>query len=83
MSPLFLIVGILIKFSSDGPILFWQERIGLNKRRFLIVKFRTMVTNAEQMLAKLESQNEVSGQFSKLGKTANHTYREDPAANQH
>jgi exopolysaccharide biosynthesis polyprenyl glycosylphosphotransferase len=68
LSPLLLIVGILIKLSSDGPILFWQERIGLNKRRFLIVKFRTMVTDAEQMLAKLESQNEVSGPVFKIRK---------------
>ena len=68
--PLFAIVGLLIKLSSDGPILFRQERIGLNKRRFSIVKFRTMVTNAEQMLAKLESQNEVSGPVFKI--------REDP-----
>jgi exopolysaccharide biosynthesis polyprenyl glycosylphosphotransferase len=68
LSPLLLIVGILIKFSSDGPILFWQERIGLNKRRFLIVKFRTMVTDAEKMLAKLEGQNEVSGPVFKIRK---------------
>jgi exopolysaccharide biosynthesis polyprenyl glycosylphosphotransferase len=66
LSPLLLVVGILIKCTSDGPILFWQERIGLNKRRFLIVKFRTMVTNAEKMLARLESQNEVSGPVFKI-----------------
>jgi exopolysaccharide biosynthesis polyprenyl glycosylphosphotransferase len=66
--PLFVIVGLLIKYSSDGPILFWQERMGLNKRRFLIVKFRTMVTNAEKMLAELENQNEASGPVFKIRK---------------
>jgi exopolysaccharide biosynthesis polyprenyl glycosylphosphotransferase len=68
LAPLFVIAGLLIKFSSDGPILFWQERMGLNKRRFLIVKFRTMITNAEKMLAELEGQNEASGPVFKISK---------------
>ncbi len=66
--PLFAIVGLLIKLSSDGPIFFRQERIGLNKRRFSIVKFRTMVSNAEKMLAELADQNEVSGPVFKIRK---------------
>jgi exopolysaccharide biosynthesis polyprenyl glycosylphosphotransferase len=64
--PLFAIVALLIKLTSDGPILFWQERMGLNKRTFSIVKFRTMVTNAEKMLAELEDQNEASGPVFKI-----------------
>jgi exopolysaccharide biosynthesis polyprenyl glycosylphosphotransferase len=68
LAPVFVIGGLLIKFSSDGPILFWQERMGLNKRRFRIVKFRTMVINAERMLAELENQNEVSGPVFKIRK---------------
>jgi len=68
LSPLFVIAALLIKFSSDGPILFRQERLGLNKRRFPIFKFRTMVPHAEMLLAGLEKQNEVSGPVFKIKK---------------
>lgn len=43
-----LIISILIKLDSPGPVLFKQERIGKNKQPFRIYKFRTMHTNAEQ-----------------------------------
>ena len=66
--PVFVIITLLIKFSSNGPILFRQERMGLNKRKFPILKFRTMVPNAEKMLAELEEQNEVSGPVFKIKK---------------
>jgi len=68
LAPLFGVVALLIKFSSDGPVLFRQERIGLNKRRFQIFKFRTMVPNAEKMIAALEEQNESSGPVFKMRK---------------
>jgi exopolysaccharide biosynthesis polyprenyl glycosylphosphotransferase len=45
-SPLFLLLGILIKLDSRGPALFRQERIGLNGLRFRMFKFRTMYTEA-------------------------------------
>ena len=41
-SPLFIIIMVLIKFDSRGPILFKQKRIGRNKKQFNILKFRTM-----------------------------------------
>jgi exopolysaccharide biosynthesis polyprenyl glycosylphosphotransferase len=66
LSPLLLAVAALIKFTSAGPIFFSQERLGLNKRRFLIYKFRTMIPGAEQRLAELESLNEVSGPVFKI-----------------
>jgi len=66
MAPPFVIVALLIKFSSDGPILFRQERMGVNKRRFIIFKFRTMVPSAEKMLPELEKQNEASGPVFKI-----------------
>lgn len=65
-SPLFLLTVILIKRTSPGPVFFRQERLGINKRKFWIFKFRTMVPNAEQKLAELESQNEVSGPVFKI-----------------
>jgi exopolysaccharide biosynthesis polyprenyl glycosylphosphotransferase len=64
--PVLLCVAIAIKFSSAGPILFWQDRIGLNKRRFKICKFRTMVPDAERLMANLERQNEVAGPAFKM-----------------
>lgn len=48
LSPLFLLVSILIKLTSPGPVFFKQERIGKNFRPFLLYKFRTMVPDAAQ-----------------------------------
>lgn len=45
LSPVFLIIMILIKIDSEGPILFKQKRITANKREFFILKFRTMRTD--------------------------------------
>jgi exopolysaccharide biosynthesis polyprenyl glycosylphosphotransferase len=66
LSPLFLVVALLIKLTSDGPVFFLQERIGYNKRRFRIFKFRTMIPGAEEMMAHLETLNEVSGPVFKI-----------------
>jgi len=66
LAPLFLAVALLIKLSSEGPVFFTQERLGLNKRRFRIFKFRTMVTGAEQKQAELEHLNEVEGPVFKI-----------------
>src|SRR5699024_8924202 len=46
--PLFLIIGFAIKIDSKGPVFFKQERLGKNGKVFKIIKFRTMVDNAEQ-----------------------------------
>jgi len=48
LQPLFVITAIMIKVDSPGPILFRQERMGRNFRRFKIYKFRTMVVDAEK-----------------------------------
>ena len=50
LSPLMLMVATLIKLSSKGPVFFNQERCGLNGRRFMLYKFRTMQEGAEKML---------------------------------
>jgi exopolysaccharide biosynthesis polyprenyl glycosylphosphotransferase len=65
-SPIFLIVGIAIKASSPGPILFRQRRSGLNGRPFTMLKFRSMVTNAEQRKAELAALNEMDGPVFKV-----------------
>jgi exopolysaccharide biosynthesis polyprenyl glycosylphosphotransferase len=66
LAPALTAVAIAIKLTSPGPVLFLQERIGLNKRRFKIYKFRTMVPNAEGLMAGLESKNEVTGPVFKI-----------------
>jgi exopolysaccharide biosynthesis polyprenyl glycosylphosphotransferase len=66
LSPVLMIVAIAIKLASPGPVLFSQERIGLNKRRFKIFKFRTMVPDAEKLMAVLEMHNEVAGPVFKI-----------------
>ena len=66
LSPVLLGTAIAIKLTSFGPVLFRQERVGLNKRRFWIYKFRTMVANAEELMATLEAHNEASGPVFKI-----------------
>ncbi len=66
LSPLFLLVGILIKISSPGPVLFRQARYGLNGRIFTLFKFRTMVVDAEKMREDLKAANEMDGPVFKI-----------------
>ncbi len=65
-APVLIAAAITIKLTSAGPIFFLQERVGRNKRRFKIIKFRTMVPNAEQIMAALENRNEISGPVFKI-----------------
>jgi len=64
--PLMLAIAAAIKLTSPGPALFTQERYGLHKRRFLMYKFRTMVSGAEKLQEKLESHNEARGPVFKI-----------------
>lgn len=66
LSPLLLLIALIIKFSSPGPVFFIQERVGVHKRRFRMYKFRTMVSDAEQRQAELETLNEASGPVFKM-----------------
>jgi exopolysaccharide biosynthesis polyprenyl glycosylphosphotransferase len=66
--PVLPLVALLIKITSPGPVLFRQLRSGLNGAPFTIYKFRTMVTNAEQLKHELESMNEMRGPVFKVTK---------------
>jgi exopolysaccharide biosynthesis polyprenyl glycosylphosphotransferase len=64
--PVMLAAATVVKLTSPGPVIFAQERYGLNKRRFKMYKFRTMVVDAESLQARLESRNEVEGPVFKI-----------------
>lgn len=49
LSPVFLIIAILIRLDSKGPIIFGHTRVGLNGQKFKVYKFRTMVPNAKEV----------------------------------
>jgi lipopolysaccharide/colanic/teichoic acid biosynthesis glycosyltransferase len=65
-SPLMLAAGVAIKATSQGPILFTQQRCGLGGRRFTIYKFRTMRVGAEEMKSHLRAQSEQDGPAFKI-----------------
>jgi exopolysaccharide biosynthesis polyprenyl glycosylphosphotransferase len=57
-SPIYLLIALLIKLDSPGPIFYKQTRIGLHGKSFKVWKFRTMVTNADELQKQLEAHNE-------------------------
>lgn len=64
--PLFIVVAILIKSTTPGPVFFSQQRSGLSGRKFRLFKFRTMVVGAEEKLKDLLHKNEMNGPVFKL-----------------
>jgi exopolysaccharide biosynthesis polyprenyl glycosylphosphotransferase len=66
LAPVFLLVTALIRLTSKGPVFFRQTRIGYGKRPFEILKFRTMVVDAEKLMAQVEHLNETKGPTFKL-----------------
>jgi exopolysaccharide biosynthesis polyprenyl glycosylphosphotransferase len=66
LAPLFIAVVLLIKWDSPGPVFFGQERVGLNKRRFRMLKFRTMLKGSDQQQCALEHLNEAEGPVFKI-----------------
>ncbi len=66
LSPFLLLIAMMIKAASRGPVIFKQLRVGLRGRKFYIYKFRTMVTNAEKLKAALMEFNESDGPAFKI-----------------
>jgi exopolysaccharide biosynthesis polyprenyl glycosylphosphotransferase len=66
LCPLLVATAIAVRMTSRGPVLFTQQRYGLNRRRFRMLKFRTMVQNADSLQAALESRNEARGPVFKI-----------------
>ncbi len=67
LSPVFLVIAICIKIDDPkGPVFYSHTRIGKDGRPFKMIKFRSMVSNADELLAKLKSQNEISGAMFKM-----------------
>lgn len=64
--PLFAVVAILIRLTSPGPVFFTQPRLGLNKRRFTMIKFRTMVAGADKMVDSVAHLNNETGAAFKI-----------------
>ncbi|QOD02641.1 sugar transferase [Pseudarthrobacter sp. BIM B-2242] len=65
-SPAMILVAILVKLDSPGPILFRQERVGIEGSHFYMLKFRSMIVDAEARLADLTRENEGSGPLFKM-----------------
>jgi exopolysaccharide biosynthesis polyprenyl glycosylphosphotransferase len=64
--PLFVAIGLTIKLTSRGPIIFRQERAGFHGRRFWMYKFRTMIEGAEEMRDEVAHLNEMTGPVLKI-----------------
>ena len=66
LSPLLLGIALAIRLADGGPALFRQERVGLHGRRYQLLKYRSMVLDAEALLDTLKDQNEISGAAFKM-----------------
>src|ERR1044072_1873449 len=66
MAPVFILAAIAIKLDSRGPIFFVQDRVGLSKRSFRMIKFSTMRADAEARMHEVEHLNEKSGPIFKI-----------------
>jgi|SRR5690625_664195 len=68
ISPILLIIALSIKLTSKGPVFFKQERLGKNGKIFKIIKFRTMIVNAENIGDGLTVKDEKDNRITKVGK---------------
>jgi exopolysaccharide biosynthesis polyprenyl glycosylphosphotransferase len=67
LSPVMIVTAVAIKLTSPGPVLFVQNRVGMNQRTFQLYKFRSMVVDAEDRKQDLAHLNEVDGPVFKIG----------------
>lgn len=68
ISPFLIIVACIIKFTSKGPVFFLQERLGYHGKTFKIIKFRTMVVNAEHMGTGVRIDERTDSRITKIGR---------------
>lgn len=68
ISPILIIIAIAIKLTSEGPVFFKQDRLGKDGKAFKIIKFRTMVVNAEHIGDGLIVTSESDNRITKVGK---------------
>src|SRR3989338_2383499 len=66
LAPVYALFAILVKATSAGPVFFFQERIGLDGKKFFMLKFRSMVKDAEKLFARLEARSETEGHLFKI-----------------
>jgi exopolysaccharide biosynthesis polyprenyl glycosylphosphotransferase len=66
LSPILALVAVAVKLDSKGPVMYRAPRVGRKGRRFICHKFRTMVTNADELKEKLRHLNEREGPFFKI-----------------
>lgn len=66
ISPLLLVTALAVKLSSPGPVLYRSERMGLDGRPFPMLKFRSMIQDADQKISELMDQNEGAGVLFKM-----------------
>lgn len=66
LSPLFVFIGIAIFIDSGAPIFYTQTRVGKGRKTFRLIKFRTMVKNADKIKAELYAQNEAAFPYFKI-----------------
>ena len=66
LAPLFVVISALVKFTSQGPVFFKQRRIGWNGREFYMIKFRSMVVDAEERLSELQADSDGNGVLFKM-----------------
>jgi lipopolysaccharide/colanic/teichoic acid biosynthesis glycosyltransferase len=64
--PLWLLIAVLIKLDSRGPVLYLDRRVGVGEQEFPMFKFRTMVQGADRLQTRLEGENEAGGALFKI-----------------
>lgn len=68
ISPFLLLIALLVKSSSEGPVFFFQERLGQKGKVFKIIKFRTMIVNAEKIGSGIKISGKNDDRITKIGR---------------